>query len=61
MGIHETGKKKLSMFKGVKSYIVRSVLGEDVLESRLGDVRFDPDNFTGCTDGEQTPGQRLER
>lgn len=60
VGIHETGKKKVSMFKGVKCYLARFVLGEDVDESRLGDVLFDPDNVTGCTDGEQTPGQTVE-
>jgi hypothetical protein len=52
VGIHKPGKKKLSMFKGVRDYLVRSVLNKDVLESSLGDVLFDPDDFTGCVDGE---------
>jgi hypothetical protein len=61
VGIHETRKKELPMFKDVRSYLIRPVLSKDVLESRLWNVLFDPDDFTGCINGEQTPGQRLER
>jgi len=56
VGIHEAGKNKFSMSKTNEGCIERSVPGKDVQDSKLVDVLFDPVDFSGCTNGEQTPG-----
>jgi hypothetical protein len=56
VGIHEARKNKFSVSKTNEGYIERSVPGKDVQDSKLVDVLFDPVNFSGCTNGEETPG-----
>lgn len=56
VGIHKAGKNKFSVLKTNEGYIEVSVLSKDVQDSKLMDVLFDPVNFSGCTDSEQTPG-----